>query len=65
MLSTILGIILALLRASPAVLAAVQERQRRERDANAAARLQAKDDAVDRAIREAQENHDASDAPKS
>lgn len=46
LLSTILAIILAILRVTPATLAAVKERQ----DVEAARRLQAKDALVDAAI---------------
>lgn len=64
LLATFLSIILALLRVAPSTLRAVQDRQQRERESTAAQRLQAKDAAVDDAIAQAQDDHDASDAPK-
>lgn len=63
LLATFLAIVLALLRVSPAVLAAGQERTRREREAHAEQRRREKDARVDEAMRRAQEDHESSDAP--
>jgi hypothetical protein len=50
-LGTLLSVILALLRVAPATLAAVQDRQRRERETEAARHLGEKDASVDAALK--------------
>lgn len=50
LLSTILAIVLALLKAAPGTIRAVEERSQREREATAAARQREKDARVDEAI---------------